>query len=265
MNIDRVIQKEEDLNSKSENLKGYVYYSVEEDKRFSVAKAGDIIKNDSNLPPWIVVNHDLNAIIVTEWPGKLFEVEVLNQSEEKNLNKGLAKDVSYTRTLGVKITREISLENLFGDNGVNICQIIDRTRNITETEVKALSKYKNDYSREIYSKAWEKWIGIHSKESDHATDKHYDTLKFFTSNNRDSSSPIKQGLVIIANQLDSRAREILGQRAFVIEKGEQYLISEWADAMEKLLHAGMAYENDGLLTLEEKKVLLKPFRETFNL
>lgn len=265
MKLFRFIRKEENLNRKSKNLKGYVYYSVNEDKRFSEAKSDDIIKNDSNRPPWIVVDHDLNSIIVTKWPGKLFEVEVLNQSNEKKINKGLVKDVLYTRTLGVKIIREIPLENLFGENGAEICQIINSTRNITEQQVISLSKFKNDDSREIYSKAWEKWIDIYDKESSYARDKHYDTLKIFTNNNRYSSSPIKQGLAIIANQLDLRAREILGKEAFIIDEGEEYLISEWADAMEKLLHAGMAKESDGLLTLEEKEILMKPCRETFNL
>lgn len=265
MKLFRFFRKEKNSNRTNENLKGYVYYSVDEDKRFSEAKAGDIIKNKSNRPPWIVVDHDLNSIIVTKWPGKLFEVEVLNQSNEKKLNKGLVKDVWYTRTLGVKIIREIPLENLFGDNGVEICQIINITRNITVQQVISLSKFKNDDSREIYSKAWEKWIAIYDKESSYATDKHYDTLKIFINNNRHISSPIKQGLAIIASQLDSRAREILGKEAFIIDKGEEYLISEWANAMEKLLHAGMAEESESLLTLEEKEILTKPFRETFTL
>lgn len=245
------------------NLRGYVYYGLDEDQRFSAAKKGDDIVNDTKLPPWIVVDHNLNSLIVTKWPGKLFEVEILDQANEKELNKGLVHDIWYTRTAGVRIVQELPTMHLFGMNGAEICRILDSIININESEIAALSACRKEHTRALYSKAWEKWIAKYNKDSYHAEGKHYDTLKLATNNSRHSSSPIQQGLSVVASQLTIRAREVVGKAAFKIENGEECLVSDWANAMEHLLHAAMANESDGLLTPTEKKELARAFEEIF--
>ena len=49
MKLFSFFRKEKISNHTNENLKGYVYYSDDEDKRFSEAKANDIIKNRKNI------------------------------------------------------------------------------------------------------------------------------------------------------------------------------------------------------------------------
>jgi hypothetical protein len=241
---------------------GFVYSALEDDERFRNAKVGDLIINKDKNPPWIVVDHTLGRTIVTKWPGKLFEVEILNPSREKSINKGLVKDVWYTRTFGVKIIRELTVDNLFGQNGKEICWLIDLTRNIDEQQVTLLAGTSNENNRDLYSKAWEKWIALTDKGSLSLDDNHYDILKVFPRNQR-FNSPIREGLSIISSQFRIRAREILGEKAFIIDDEEQYLIPVWANACEKLLHAGMSFESYGLLTIKEKKDMIRPIIETF--
>jgi len=248
---------------KAKKIRGYIYSSLKDDKRFSGVKEGSIIQNIDNTPPWIVVDHLLENVLITQWPGKLFEVEIINLSKEKYLNKGLVKDVSYTRTLGVQIIRELSVDNLFGLNGNSISQIIDVTRNISQEEVTYLSNYNIDEAREIYSQAWKKWIRLTGESSPYLEEDHFDTLEILNQNQK-NSSPINHGLSIIASHINLRAKEVLGENAVTIdEDGEVNLNSLWAEACERLLHAGMSFESNDLLSPTEKEILLLPWRKVF--
>lgn len=253
------------FNLRRNKIQGFVYSSDEDNKLFKDSKVGDVITKQDRNPPFIVVDHSLDKIIVTRWPGKLYEVEVINQSKEEGLNKGLVKNVWYTRTLGVKILREVPVENIFGPNGNQISQIITWARNITEEQINSFSKYDLESSRDLFTKAWRNWILITDKEYPYLNEDHFDTLKLF-SNNQKYNSPIREGLSIIASQFDIRARELVGESAFGIDdEGEIFLQPKWAKASEILRHGGMSYESDNLLTTSEKQTLRKPVMEVFNL
>lgn len=250
---------------KKKKIQGFVYSADEDNELFKDAKVGDLIIKQDRKPPFIVVDHILDKIIITRWPGKLYKVEVINQSKEKDINKGLVKNVWYTRTLGVKILEEVPVENIFGENGKQIRHIIDLTRNITEEQVNLLSKYNIESSRDLFTKAWRNWILLTDKDCVYLNDDHYNTLKIFPKN-QVYGSPIREGLSIISSQFDIRARELVGEAAFgVDEEGEIYLQSKWAKAYEKLKQAGISYESDNLLTEVEKETLRKPVVEVFNL
>ena len=122
-----------------EKIKGFVYSADEENELFKNAKVGDSIIKKEKKPPYIVVDHSLGTKIITRWPGKIYKVEVINPSKEKKINKGLVKNIWYTRTYGVKIIEEVPIEMLFGKNGKEICKIIDLTRNISEENVSSIS------------------------------------------------------------------------------------------------------------------------------
>jgi hypothetical protein len=252
------------LFKKEKKISGFIYSAFENGERFRNAKAGDLIVNENRNPPYIVVYHSIHTPIINKWPGKLFEVEIINQSEEKDLNKGLIPNVCYTRTLGVKILREVPVDGIFGPNGKSICKIIDLTRSVTEEQVNLLSKFDSSSGRDLYSKTWRNWIKMTDANHVYLNEDHSDTLKVFR--NQEYGSPIGDGLSIISSQFSIRAKEINEASAFGINKdGEIFLKSIWFDACEKLLQAGMSYEQDNLLTEEEKKILRDPVMKVFNL
>ena len=251
------------FNFRTEKIRGYVYSASDDDEQFRNAQIGDLIINKDKKPPWIIVYHSLDTVSITKWPGKLFEAEVLNLSKEKSLNKGLVKNVWYTRTSGVRILRELSADILFGRNGTLISQIIDRTRNITEQEVISLAEIEANEAREIFSKAWGNWIALTNKDCPYPGEGHCDTIEVI-SKNQSYGSPINKGLSVIASQINIRAREILGDKAFTEDEGgELNLIPVWAKACERLLHAGMSYESEGLLSESEKEILSFPYKKVF--
>ena len=253
------------FNFNKKTIQGYVYASKEENELFKGAITGDLVIKKDKKPPYIVVDHTLDTKIITQWPGNLFKVEVLNPSKEKGINKGLVKNVWYTRTLGVKIIDEVNISELFGRNGQKVEQIIDFTRNITEEKVLELSKYSEKENRDLFTKAWRNWIMLYNKNHPYLNDEHYNTISLSPENQR-YSSPIKEGLSIISSQFGIRARELVGETAFgVDEEGELYLQPIWANAVEKILHAGMSYASDEIITEIERQNLRKPFNEVFEL
>lgn len=253
------------LNLKKKKIQGFVYSADEDNELFKDAKVGDLITKQDRNPPFIVVTHTLDMIIIAKWPGKLYKVEVINQSEEKDLNQGLVENVWYTRTLGIKILEEVPIENIFGQNGIQISRLIDWTRNITEEQVTALSKYNVKSGRDLFTKAWKNWILLTDKNYVYLNENHYNTLKVFLKN-QVHGSPIREGLLIISSQFNIRARELVGEAAFgVDEEGEICLLPKWSKACEKLRQAGMSYESDNLLTESEKETIRKPVMEVFNL
>lgn len=253
------------FNSNKRKIQGYVYISNDKNELFANAKVGDLIIKKDKKPPFIVVDHSLDTKIITQWPGKLFKVEVINPSKEKKINKGLVKDIWYTRTFGVKILGEVEIKELFGDNGQDIVQIINLTRTISEHKVLQLSNFDKGMNSELFQKAWRNWILIYDKNHPFVNEDHFNTIKIALKNQR-YSSPIKEGLSIISSQFDIRVRELVGDSAFEIdEDGEFYLQPIWAKAVEKILHAGMSYASDNILSESERKTLRAPFSEVFEL
>ena len=192
-------------------------------------------------------------------------MEILNESGEKEINKGLVKDVWYTRTFGVKILEEVPLEVMFGANGDSIKQLIDLTRIISESQVELLSKYNVKTNRQIVDKAWRKWVRLTDKDYTFYGDDYSNTLKM-SPKNQVHASPVREGLSIISSQFDIRARELVGESAFgVDEDGEIFLQPVWGKAVEALLQAGISYESDHLLSETEKELLQKPVKEVFQI
>ena len=246
-------------------IQGYVYASNQDNELFRNAKTGDLIVKKDKTPPYIVVDHSLDTLLITRWPGKLFKVEVIDPSKEKGINEGLVKGVSYTRTFGVEIIEEVPPGELFGPNGKKIEQIVDLTRNITEEQVFELSKDDKASSRDLYAKAWRNWIMLYDKNHPYLNGNHHHTLLFSPKNER-YSSPIKIGLSLIYSQFDIRAKELVGDQAFGYdEEGEIYLQPIWALAVEKALQAGMSYASDDVLTELERETLRTPFNKVFGL
>lgn len=241
------------------------YLSDEKIELFKTAKVGDNIIKQEKTPPYLVVDHDLDKIIITTWPGKLYKVAVLNPSEEKQINTGLVKNIWYTRTFGVKILEELPVEIIFGDNGLQIKQILDFIINITEEQVSQLANYDVEQNQKIYSNAWNNWVSLTDKEYHNSSSDFEKVIQVFPKN-QSRVSPIGQGLSIISTIFYQTARKLTQDEALEIdEEGEIHLKPKWSIASTHCLNAGMSYEDSNLITEDEKALLRRPFEEVFQL
>jgi hypothetical protein len=244
---------------------GDIYFPDEKTELFKLAQVGDIIVKNYKKPPYLVVDHVLDKLIITKWPGTLYKVEVLNPSEEKCINAGLVKNIWYTRTFAVKILEELPIEIIFGDNGVQIKKILDFITNISEEQVNQLATYDAEQNRKIYSEAWNIWDSSTDKESLNSSGDYEKVIQAFPKN-QSRVSPIGQGLSIIYDIFYQTARKLTHDEALEIdEEGEIYLKPKWSIASTHCLNAGMSYEDSNLLTEDEKALLRKPFQEVFQL
>lgn len=245
------------FNIFTHKIKGYIYIS---DKsrymKFNDVKEETIIKNKSKKPPYFVVNHRLNKLIIPEWPGKLFFVETL--SPYKSLNLNLTKDAGYTRANGIKILKELQLHELFGENGRQIKQIVDKSNNVDISEAKLLSSSLTKESCKIYDKAWKRW-NENNKIEFESSDDYLGTIGVISNEIKlKQHSPVGEALSIISNLVYNRVREIDEENGVVVDaEGETSFSELWSKTQQALLNATMAYENEDLLNVNEKHTLLE--------
>ncbi|PCJ35638.1 MAG: hypothetical protein COA99_13675 [Moraxellaceae bacterium] len=251
------------FKSRQKKIRGFLYVTENDDlKLFESLVGGKFIKPDRN-PPWLVVNHELDGVLVTEWPGRLLKVQVLNQSNEKDINKGLVKGVHYTRTLGVEILEELSTEVLFNPKGSMITRILDFASTMNEDDVNKLSEFEITKASKIYSNAWDEWLKIMEPESIHLNQNHSNTLAIFANNSR---STLNQSFSVISNIVGKRAVKILGKNAYTIDEDDESILDKsWSHASTILLQAAMAYNGREFITNEEIAILLTPWNSVANI
>lgn len=198
---------------------------------------------------------------------KLYKVEVLNETDEaeKEINKGLVKNIWYTRTFGVKIIEELPRGLLFGENGEDICKIVDIAANFTVTEAELLSKYSLDSNRKLYSKVWKLWANLGEKNYLDRS-KNWEGILAAHPKGQDLVSPISNATSLIDSLCYKRAQVLEGDQAIDIdEEGEISLKPKWSVACEHLLNAAMSYESYGFLSEDEKLQMRKPIIEVLSI
>lgn len=236
---------------------------------FSGAKVGEEIIHPTQAPPWIVVVHHVEDVLVTRWPGRLFLVQVLDPAAETHLMDGIRKDAGYTRTCGVRILEELPLAKLFGENGDRICQILEFTRRLTEEQVDQLSGYDLSSSDQIYDQVWRKCSAPQSDGGIPVLGAYRSVLKSALIDGK-YGSPIGEGLSVVYALFHARAKELAGDAAFGIDERDDdeddgvSLLPKWSQACDALLHAAMSYAPDPLLTAPEKSLLRQPVDEVFH-
>jgi len=207
-------------------LTGFAYVADAESGPMAAAAAGAKVRNPDGGPPWIVVDHGLESIVVSKWPGKLWKVEILKAAKEQP-----NESANYTRAVAVRVIEELPPAVLFGPHGDAVLEVIERARSAT------LRHALHPEAREIYSRAWNRWLGTSHQD-------HRDTLAVSP-----GRSPIGAGFTVIYSVLSSRA-------TFVVDDdGDATLTPEWAAVADAFLHAAMAVGAPELLSPSEVEIL----------
>lgn len=245
--------------------KGFVYVPTTGEVVMRGAAVGATVRLPSRRPPWIVVHRSLETIIVTQWPGRVWFVEILEEiSESDQIAAGagkLVENVWYTRARAVRVIEEISASKLFGMDGKSVCAIIDRAAKLEMNQVVALNAAREFGAPSAYDQAWRKWLGERCAEYGHV-DQFTGVLAI--SNPGGADSPINSGLKLIHYTVCARAREISGDSAFHLdEDGEEILDASWSDAADALMEAAIAYGAPSLLDADQHSVLSQAWRKVF--
>jgi hypothetical protein len=236
-------------------VRGLVFVSDADDGPMRSAKVGATIRNADGGPPWIVVDHSIESVIVTKWPGRLWQVEILEAAGEQP-NAG----VNYTRAVSVRVIEEMTVSELFGPHGARVCTVIERARALTTDDLAVLGSSLHPLARAAYSRGWRRWLGRGEPESGDSSEDYADTLAV----SGGTRSPINSGFTVLHSVLAERARSLTGDAAFVVdEEGDQSFSPVWASAADAFLHAAMAFGAPELPSPAEREALTEAWRKRY--
>ena len=233
---------------------GLVYVPDVEPSPMKNAAVGAIVRTIDRRPPWIVVDDSIDSIVVAKWPGRVWRVEILDKASEQPL-----PHAHYTRAHAVRVLEEVPAPILFGAHGDAVCEVIERARRITLEDVVQIGAVVPPDAPETYSSAWKRWIEETLPGSPHRGLDHFHTLAI-PSDYR-TRSPIGHGFTVLYSALSDRARELVGEAAFLVdEEGDVSFTPEWAVVCEAFLHAAMAFRAPELMPVADRDLLIAAFR-----
>jgi hypothetical protein len=236
-------------------LRGLVFVSDADDGPMRFAKAGATIRNAGGGPPWIVVDHSVESVIVTKWPGRLWKVEILEMAREQP-NAG----VNYTRAVSVRVLQEMAVSELFGPYGSHVCAVIERAGALTTDDLAVLGASSHPLARAAYSRAWRKWLGRGEPVPGHSSEDNADTLAVPGG----ARSPIHSGFTVLHSVLAERAGGLVGDAAFVVDdEGNRSFTPVWASIADAFLHVAMAFGAPELLSPADREALTQAWVERY--
>lgn len=239
------------LFGKKEKVVGFIYVPDSNQGHFKHANVGQTIKTEKKGPPWIVVDHSLESVVIAKWPGTLWLAEVKDEAK----NTGLLEYAKYTRANAVKIINKLPLEILFGDFGGSILKIIESAKSIDTEIVKKLANVFSPESLELYSKGWNIFGGTKNDLPPFYGRDHQNTIAM---PGNKGCSPINSAFKIIYSQVFDRANELTGGKVLLTDdEGCLLLDDEWSKACNSYLCAAMAVAYQEKFTENEIAVLSK--------
>jgi len=230
---------------------GFLYVSPRQEGPIRAAAAGAVIENPDSRPPWIVVEHSIESIIAAEWPGRLWQVDILKTAPEQPV-----ASAGYTRAVAVRIVDEVPLSALFGTHGESVAAVIDRAMILTLDDARLLQDAIHPLARAAYSSAWLRWLGRNPR-MDPAVD-HALTLAVSGT----PRSPVGCGFSVLYSVVSDRARIVSGDEAFRADEEEDLVLEPpWGNAAGALLHAVMAFGAPELTSHSDHEALLAAWTE----
>lgn len=241
----------------SSRVVGYSYVPESSSELMKEVQPGEVIKNSSDAPPWIVVDKSLNSVVVAKWPGHLWRVEVLRLAGEQPRSTA-----NYVRAVEVKVVEELPLAQLFGAKGEAVVRVIESARTMNIQHLAALLQTADKRAVEIYSEAWNRWLSVLCRlDPIHAREEHSGTLAV---SGTSTGSPVGSAFKVLYSVLRDRALALVGNSAFIVdEDGNEFFVPEWVDACGVFLCAIMGYGADGLLSADERQACTAPWRAVF--
>jgi hypothetical protein len=240
----------EDLNPKTRDSLGFVFVPDISDSVMKYASVDATMQNPNKLPPWIVVDHSLESIVVAKWPGRLWKVKIIETApEQPNIS------AKYTRATAVQILEERSVSELFGRHGEVVCKIIEKAQNLQFNEVQMLGDAKNQLATEAYSRAWKNWLAQVMPTSGHSEDDLCSILAIYALD-KAKKSPVNHGFTVLYDIVSQRAQILVGDAAFEIDnEGDRAFTPVWFRIFHVFLHAAMAYGAPEIMSSTDNELL----------
>jgi hypothetical protein len=232
---------------------GFVYVADGETGPMASASAGMCIDNFSDRPPWIVVDHKAESIVLAKWPGRLWRVHILRKASEQPLAYA-----GYTRATAVQIEQEVPLAALFEYKGEDVVDFLSSIRSLSFEAKAALEQLSDERAVALHNEVWNRWLSQVDPASPYLGQDHSGIIAMGAKSSR---SPVGNATSVLHSELTIRARELDGQSAFVTDSEGQWFNPQWLRVATHLQHALFAIGvPEQLLSLSERIILAKAYR-----
>ena len=236
-------------------VSGFVYVSDAESGPMSSAAAGVRVGNFDDRPPWIVVDHDLATPILAKWPGRLWQVRILQRVPQQPQTYA-----AYTRATAVEVIQELPLAALFEHDGAAVVDFLCSIRNLSAEARMTLSESRDEDAARVHCEVWDRWISQVDPESPFLGGDHGGIIAVGAKSPR---SPVGNATSVLHSEVRRRARAIDGDRAFVVHEEEESLDPHWIRVAGHLHHALFAIGcPDLLLSPSERLTLVRAYGRT---
>ena len=233
---------------------GYVYVSDAEGGVLAQASAGARVSLPNREPPWIVVDHAVDTVIVAPWPGRLWRVRIVDADGVAQVSA----HANYTCAVAVDVLEELPASRLFGEHGDAVCSVLARAAQLDAIQANVLARARHPDAAAAYSRAWDRWLAAVDPSSIHRGDDLGATLDIQAGSRM---SPINRGFIIIHRTVSDRAASLLGPSAFIVdEEGDQWLEPTWSAAAAALTEAAMAFGAPTLCSEGDRIILTTAWR-----
>lgn len=247
---------------------GFVFVTDESPVYLKAAAVGERVTLPLFKPPWIVVDHTPERVLVARWPGRLFRAHVVSPATDEEraamarAADNLRSDAGYTRAIAVDLLEEISPSVLFGPQGDAVIRVIEAVIALDEEGARTLASARHPAADREYSKAWDRWLAelpktVHNRNQDHAS-----TLLIPGAGT--SGSPIGHGFAVVWHMLRKSARLRGRAESFAVdEDGDEAVLDPWRTAGGALLDAAMAFGAPHLVDSHALAVLTRAWNVVF--
>jgi hypothetical protein len=251
--------------SDGQPIRGYAYVSNLDTAPMSGAAPGRRVQIFGRTPPWLVVYHELTSVIVAQWPGRLWAVEVVDpiQAEDFRAIDSVPppKGVPYTQAAAIKVLHEVPVAALFGARGNKVCAAIKAASCLVlEDAVRFANARHRDASA---ARARMKCRYPPDREpisSSFLRDDLTCTLVVLASG---PGSRLGAALLVIDSEVGRRAEAISGSSAWVYEDehlDQTWLAEPWFQASAALVDAALAFGVPDLIGDEDRNILATAWR-----
>lgn len=208
---------------------GYVYVAADDTNPvLGSMRPGTRVGGVFDGPPWIVVDHSPQSVILARWPGRLWKVQVLRRASEQPLAYA-----EYTRATAVHVVEEVPLAALFVHDGPAVVRFLNRVSQLTAAHIAVLGHEQDEDATSIHGLVWDRWLAEADVSADSIGTKHTRTIAI---GSKAPCSPVGNAPSVLHAQLTRLAHHLVGDAAFVTDGEDQYFTPAWENVAANLQH-----------------------------
>lgn len=227
---------------------GFVYEAdIDQSAHIGAATIGQIITQE-DAPPYIVVDHHIDNVLPTRWPGRLWHVRILAVARDQP-----ASYANYTRATSIEVCEALSPALLFGPQGDAVSKVQDLIPHLTLAQIEHLAQHATPAAEAGYEAAWGTWLEQTDPASKQPGMQYAGVLAM---GNGLSRSPLGHAFTLAHAQYCKRVRALAGSDAFEAdEDGDEWLRAPWSEALTTLLAVIMGLGAPHLSSAENTAIM----------